>query len=373
MIWLLVGACAVAFGYQVVALAAALRFRSRRDPRGEQTPGISILKPVRGLDPGFYHAIRSHATQDYPEFEILFGVADPEDPAAADIRRLRAEFPAVAIRLIHSTTAAANGKVGVLMDLAAEARHCVILVNDSDIRVPDGYLRAVVSPLEDADVGVVTCLYRASAAELPGIWEALGIATDFAPSALVAPFVGVKEFGLGSTLLFRRDDLDAIGGFAAIAAYIADDYQLAKRITQLPKRVHLSTVVVETSLQGESWRGVWRHQIRWHRTIRVSRGAYVGLPVTMATLWALAAACAGLWQIAAGLLAVRMTMAIFAGWVVLRSPLVARYWWLIPFRDLWGAAVWAAGLTGDSVEWRDRKLRLLPDGRIGGQKIRRHK
>jgi ceramide glucosyltransferase len=364
MIWALLAMCAVAFGYQATAILATLRQLFKRDPSPSRFPGISILKPVRGLDPRFYEAIRSHAAQDYPEFEILFGVADANDEAVGDIRRLQIEFPGLPIRLIHSTTAAPNGKVGVLMDLAAEARHGVLLVNDSDIRVPEGYLRGVVAPLEDEGVGVVTCLYRATATGLAGIWEALGIATDFAPSTLVAPFVGVKEFGLGSTLVFRREDLDAIGGFAAIADYIADDYQLAKRITRLGKRVHLSAIVVETSLQGGSWKGVWEHQVRWHRTIRVSRGAYVGLPVTMASVWAVAAACAGLWWVAAGLLAVRMAMALLAGLGVLRSSLVARWWWLTPARDAWGAAVWAAGLAGSEVQWRDRRLRLMPDGRI---------
>ncbi len=369
MIWGLIAVCGLAFCYQVVAILAMLRHLSRRDPSASRMPGISILKPVRGLDPGFCDAIRSHALQRYPDFEILFGAADAQDPAATQIRRLQAEFPNLAIRLIHATTAAPNGKVGVLIDLAAKARHDILLVNDSDIRVPEGYLQDVAAPLEDVNVGLVTCLYHASSTGLPGIWEALGIATDFAPSTLVAPFVGVKEFGLGSTLLFRREDLDAIGGFHAIADHIADDYQLAKRITQLGKRVHLSTVVVETNLRGDSWKGVWDHQVRWHRTIRVSRGAYVGLPVTMATVWALAAACAGLWWTAAGLLAIRMTMALCAGGGVLRSPLVARWWWLVPLRDLWGAAVWGVGLFGSTVQWRDQELKLNDDGRIMGVQL----
>lgn len=371
LLWVLLYAvCAAAFGYQMVALLATLRQMLRRDPVATVFPSISILKPVRGRDPDFYEAIRSHAlaAANYPgEVELLFGVADTQDAALEDVERLRTEYPALALRVVHSTTYAPNGKVGVLQDLARRARYEVWLVNDSDIRVPETYLQHVVAPLEDAAVGVVTCLYRASAHAFPGRFEALGIATDFAPSTLVAPMVGVREFGLGSTLVFRRADLDAIGGFAALADYIADDYQLAKRITALGRRVHLSKTVVETRLGEETWSGIWHHQLRWCRTIRVSRGAYVGLPVTFASLWALVALAAGLWWLAAPLFAARISMALTAGWRALRSPLVLRMTPLIPARDLWGAAVWAAGLFGTSVRWRGRTLRLLPDGRIERQ------
>jgi ceramide glucosyltransferase len=361
---LLIGVCADALAYQAAAILAVLRHLARRDPRPTRLPPVSILKPVRGRDPRFYEAIRTHAEQSYPEFEMLFGIADPGDPAAGDIRRLQREYPDRAIRLIVSRTEAPNGKAGVLIDLAAEARYELFLVNDSDIHVPAGYLRDLVAPLEDPGVGLVTCLYRADADGLPGIWEALGIVTDFAPSTLVAPMAGVKEFGLGSTLLFRRADLDAIGGFAALAAYIADDYQLGRRITRLGRRVHLSRVVVETALGGR-WRDVWRHQVRWARTIRVSRAAYAGLPVTSATLWAVIAFAAGLTGWAAALLAIRMAMAVLAGWGLLRSQLVWRYALLIPLRDLWGVAVWMVGLFGSRIQWRDRMLTLRPDGTIG--------
>lgn len=364
MIWVLGFGCAVALGYQLTAILASLRHLLRRDPEPTRLPPVSILKPIRGLDPGFAEAILSHAAQDYPEYEILFGVSNPDDPAIAKIEELRRNHPKVPISLHLTPNSAPNGKVGTLAELARHARHSLLLVNDSDIRVPRGYLRAVVAPLEDPRVGVVTCLYRAAARRLPGIWEALGIATDFAPSTLVAPFVGVKEFGLGSTLVFRRGDLERIGGFAALAEYIADDYQLARRITELGLRVHLSTTVVETTLQGDSWAGVWAHQLRWHRTIRVSRGAYIGLPITQASVWAVVAAAAGYPAWGGALLGVRLAMAVVAGWGVVRSQLVWRYFPLIPLRDFWGAAIWVAGLFGTTVTWRGRRLRLTPDGRI---------
>jgi ceramide glucosyltransferase len=361
--WWLV-AC-VAGGYQLFAIAACLWHRRGAGPWPANHLGVSILKPVRGADPGFYDAIRSQAIQDHPQFEILFGIRDPGDAAAAEIQRLIQDFPGIPIRLILCAQDAPNRKVGVLMDLVREARYPLLIVSDSDITVPAGYLHDVTAPLADPSIGLVTCLYRAEADNLPSRFEALAIATDFAPSTLVAPFVGVSEFGLGSTLAFRRADLDRIGGFANIADYLADDYQLGCKLHALGLRNVISKVVVSTRLAAESWRAAWLHQLRWARTIRLSRGGgYAGLPVTFATLWAVAAAIGGVWWLAAPLLAIRYTMAITCGWFVLRSPDVWKYFYLIPLRDLWGVAIWAAGLFGDMVEWRGRRLRLDSEGRI---------
>ncbi len=163
--------------------------------------------------------------------------------------------------------------------------------------------------------------------------------------------MGGKELGLGSTLVFRRSDLEAIGGFEVLADYIADDYQLSK-------------TTVETSLQGESWRQVWAHQVRWHRTFRVSRGAYAGLFVTQASTWALIAALAGFWTLAVATLAARYTMALAPGVGAMRCPLTRRSWFLIPARDWFGTAIWIAGLFGDTVDWRGTKLKLRPDEHI---------
>ena len=359
-------ACLVAAAYQLFAIAACLwhSFRRGASVRFANSP-VSILKPVRGADAGFYQAIRSQAIQDHSQFEILFGVRDATDAAVPEIERLIREFPSGPIRLILCSQDAPNQKVGVLMDLAREARHPVLVVSDSDITVPPGYLRDVTGPLADPNIGLVTCLYRAEADDWPSRFEALAIATEFAPSTLVAPFVGVSEFGLGSTLAFRRADLDRIGGFAAIADYLADDYQLGRRLHALGLRNMISKVVVSTRISANSWRDAWRHQLRWARTIRLSRGAgYAGLPVTFATLWAVVAASCGLWWMALALLAIRYAMAITCGWLVLRSAEVWKYFYVIPFRDLWGVTVWAAGLVGDTVEWRGRRLRLDGEGRI---------
>ncbi len=365
MIWLLAVLTAAAAAYQLIALVATIRhFRGEPGIRSSFSPPVSILKPMYGSDPGLYEALRSHAVQEYPEFEIVFGVRSIDDPCLEDIERLRCEFPNLHIRLVHCRGKAPNGKVAALAEMARQARHSLLLVNDADISVPAGYLRDVVEPLADEATGIVTCLYRAAADHLPGRWEGLGIVTDFAPSTLVAPFVGVSEFGLGSTIAFHREDLAAIGGFQAIGEYIADDYQLGARIHRLGRRNVISRVVVDTHLYASSWSEVWQHQVRWARTIRSSRGAYAGLIITQATFWAVVDAAFGRWWLAAALLALRMIMAITAGWWGLRSRDVLRLWPLIPLRDLWAMAVWMAGMFGRHVRWRDKELTLDSQGRI---------
>lgn len=364
MTYLLLAMAAAAFAYQAMALVAALRHLWRRERPSGFAPPVSILKPVHGLDPHFYDCIRSHAVQDYPDFEILFGVSDPADPAIPEIQRLAAEFPERRIRLLFISSQALNGKVGLLADLASAARHAVLLVNDSDIRVPADYLRRVVAPLEDPQVGVVTCLYRAQAQGWPGRLETVGIATDFTPGVLVAPLVGVSEFALGATLVFRAADLERAGGFAAIANYLADDYQLSRRIRDLGRKVVLSKLVVETWLGDRTWVEVWRHQLRWARTIRFSRGGgYKGLIVTQATLWSLALAASGSWWPAAALFAMRVASGLAVA-VALEDRRTLRDFFLVPLRDLWSTALWIAGLFGAEVEWRGLRLRLDREGRI---------
>jgi len=356
---ILVG-CGIA--YHLLAIAGALRFR-RGNNVPDFHPPVSILKPVRGLDPHFYEAIRSHAIQVYPEFELIFGTADPRDAALGDIERLRREFPHVPIRAVTTGNDAPNGKVGSLEILARHARHEVLLVNDSDILVAPDYLERTIGLLADERVGLVTCLYRARGSSLPSKAEALGIATEFAPSVLVARLLSASGFALGATMAFRASDLAAIGGFASIREYLADDYQLGARIAALGKRVALADPVVETSLGAGSWKDVWKHQVRWSRTIRVSRPAgYAGYLVTQATLWCIVAAACGYWQIALAGSIVRLAAAAAA----MRALGVTNLFGLaaVPLRDLFGFAVWVGGMAGRQVEWRGIRFRLLADGRI---------
>lgn len=364
-----IAVAAVAGGYQITAILACLKHlllqRKKRPGGGSFAPPVSILKPVRGADSGFYDAIQSQARIDYPEYEILFGVRADDTPALNAIRRVQSESPARKIRIVTTVTDTPNGKVGALIDLQNEASFDYLVISDADIRVPVEYLTTVLAPLEDPRTGLVTCLYRTHSDTFAGTFEGLGVETDFAPSAVVAPLVGVDEFAFGSTIALRRSDLIRSGGFEAVADYIADDYQIGKRIHALGLKCVLSETIVDTHLGAEGFLEAWRHQVRWARTIRVSRtGGFIGLFVTFATFWAFILTLLGDWRLGLAVFTVRLIAAATAGIGVMRSKQTARFFFLVPFRDLWAVLVWVAGLLPGRVEWRGRKMKLSSDGRI---------
>jgi ceramide glucosyltransferase len=351
--------------YYALALFAAWRFAPSQSRPGGVLPGVSILKPLHGCDDRLMHAIVSHAQLDYPEFELLLGVRENDTAALAVIRRAQERFPACAIRIVPVTTEMPNGKVGSLIDMAAAAKFPILVINDEDICVERDYLRAVAGPLANPQIGLVTALYRATGASFPARFEALGVATEFAPSVLVARLLGVAEFALGSTMAVRAEDLRRIGGFQAIGDYLADDYQLGAQITRLGLHVAFADTVVETSLGSGSWTGAWKHQVRWARTIRVSRPAgYYGYLFTQATFWACVAAIAGHTQIAAAVVLVRMAAGAITAGAVLKDFAAASRWWMMPVRDLFGFAVATTAIFGRTVEWRGMRLQLSRDGRI---------
>ena len=288
-------------GYFLTAMAAARVFlHQRQAARASFAPGVSILKSLKGLDPGMMDAFRSHCRQSYAgEFELLFGVASLDDPAAAAVEQLQAEFPERAIRLVECPQRlGANGKVSTLAQLVRHAQHDFLLINDSDITVSPRYLEQVMCcfasppfPHEDAErmgqravpVGLVTALYRGRAhGTLPSRLEALGIATDFMAGVLLSKMIeGGLHYGLGSTLAVRREALERIGGFLPLVNHLADDYELGARMAQAGYRVELSNEVVETGVPAYGWRGFFDHQLRWLRTVRDARPwGYVGLVFT---------------------------------------------------------------------------------------------
>ena len=362
MNWIPLALATIPAGYQLTSIIACLKRLQFRQPLTGFTPPVSILKPVHGTDPGFYEAIKSQAEIDYPRYEILFGVSDTNDPALHQIRRLQAEFPAKNIKIVATTTEALNGKVGALIDLERAAAHDTIVISDADIKVPQDYLHKVVAPLENPAIGLVTCLYRAHAQTFAGLFESIGIETDFAPSALVAPMVGVDEFAFGSTIVVRRQDLARAGGLTPIGDFIADDYQIGKRIRALGLQCVLAETIVDTDMGAPSVAAAWRHQVRWARTIRVSRaGGYFGLFVTFATFWSILIALAGFPYIGLALFALRMIAAHIAQVNVMKSKSAGM---LVAARDLAFVAVWIVGLLPGKVEWHGRQMTLTSDGRI---------
>jgi ceramide glucosyltransferase len=368
------GAVSTVVYYALCLWSAAgfLRKRKAADKSVRTTQGVSILKPLRGTDPEMYESFRSHCLQDYLDYEIIFGVSDANDPAVQLVEQLKSEFPQRTIRLmVCHENLGANIKVSNLAQMVREARHEYLIVNDSDIRVEPDYLRRVMAPLNDPQVGLVTCLYRGRAnSTLGSRLESLGIGTDFSAGVLVAQNVenGIR-FGLGSTLAFRRRDLQAVGGFEAIADYLADDYQLGNRIAALGLKVHLSDVVVETFLPCYTLRDFIAHQLRWARTVRDSRfWGYVGLGMTFGLPWAalaliFAQGAAWAWALLALTAALRVTVAIVIGGAVLHDRQVLRGFAMIPLRDIVALGVWIVSFAGHRIVWRGDRFRL-DDGKL---------
>jgi ceramide glucosyltransferase len=333
---------------------------------GGQLPPVSILKPLKGVDPEIWETFCSHCEQDYPEFQLIFGVSDPGDPAIEVVRKLQAKYPSLPIELIVcDRVLGANIKVSNLAQMLPAAHHELLLVNDSDIRVPPDYLRKVIMPFADDSVGLVTCLYRGVASPTLGSrLEALGISTDFVPGVLSARFLeNGLHFGLGSTLAFRRRELEAIGGFEVLLDYLADDYELGRRIAATGKRVELSAATVTTFLPAYTLRQFFRHQLRWSRTIRdARRWGYTGLLFTFGLPWALltllaAHGTAWAWILLGMTFAARLAVGFVAAVVVLHDRQVFRNEvfrniLLLPLRDLIAPFVWAASFFGNRIHWR---------------------
>jgi ceramide glucosyltransferase len=356
-------------GYSLFALWAARSFlKPEPEGRGEFCPPVTILKPVKGLDPAMDEAFASHCRQDYAgEYEILFGVSSLDDPAVAAIERLQKAFPERAIRIVLCPEKLGpNGKLSNLVQMLPHAQYDHFVLNDSDIAVGRKYLARMMAPMADARVGLVTAPYRGrSEASFGSRLEALGISTDFFPGVLVARYIekGIR-FGLGSTLAFSRLALVSAGGFEPLVTQLADDYELGARIAKAGFRVHLSHEVVETSVPKYKFADFAAHQLRWGRTVRASRpGGYFGLIVTYGLAWAtlnLIASAGNPVSLALFSLVflTRMGMALGIGVGILGDRQVMRYLWMLWPRDVIALGIWAWGYASDTVIWRGERFRL---------------
>jgi len=383
--WVTTVLAVAGMGYFVAAMVAARVFIfARRSPIQAFAPGVSILKSLKGLDPGMLDGFRSHCRQTYAgEFEMLFGVSSPDEPAAEAVAHLQREFPQLAIRLVMCPLRlGTNGKVSTLVQMLPQARYDFLLINDSDITVGPRYLERVMAqfaeiPKPDAStigkekkpVGLVTTLYRGKAHGTFGSrLEALGIATDFMAGVLLARLIeGGLRYGLGSTLAVRRRALMEIRGFEALVDHLADDYELGARVARAGYRVVLSGEVVETSVSSYDWRGFVDHQLRWLRTVRDARPVgYAGLIFTHGLAWALLNLLAsGLSPLSLWLLAMsfflRLTLAMMVGAEVLGDHQVLPSLWLLPLRDVVAMGLWVAGFAGNTIVWRGERF-LVKDG-----------
>lgn len=361
--------------YCIMALWASRRFERTAAPSqlagcGENTtfaPGISILKPVKGVDAHMHAGLTSHCAQNYAgPFEILFGVS-LDDPAVAEIARLRVEHPHLNIRLIECPARLGpNGKLSNLTQMLPHATHEHILVNDSDILVSPDYLTHIAAAFQQKNIGLVTAPYIGIAGKT--LWsklEALGISTDFIPGVLVARSLeGGLRFGLGSTLATTKSALAAIGGFASLTDQLADDYELGARLHRAGYNIALLHETVATSVPPYTFRAFCDHQLRWSRSTRDSRRAgYVGLGITYVLPWAILAILASggaLWSLTLFSIALlaRVAVALFIGVGLLRDGQVLRDFLLLPVRDLFGLLFWAWSYASDTVVWRGERFRL---------------
>jgi ceramide glucosyltransferase len=336
-------------------------------------PGVSVLKPMKGIDARMYAGLVSHCQMRYAgDVELLFGVNSLDDPAVAEIARLRVEYPKMDIRLVECPEMlGANGKVSNLTQMVPRARFEHVVINDSDIRVSPNYLTRVMAPFASQVTGLVTVPYVGRATG--GLWsrlEAMGIATDFMVGVFTArKLEGAVRFGLGSTLATTKTALATIGGYAMLSDQLADDYELGARLSAIGYRVELVPEVVETSVPAYSFRAFCEHQLRWSRGTRDSRkGGYLGLGVTYMVPWALAAVVASgaeLWSLSLLSLAllVRIAGALTVGVGILNDVFVLRYLLLLPLRDCFGLFFWAWSYASNEVVWRGQTF-VLSDGRL---------
>lgn len=363
--------------YSLIVLYSAIEFfgsKSRGTGHDLPLPTVTILKPLKGLDPDLYENLSTFCRQDYPNaFQLIFGVADPTDPAIAAVRQLQTTYPTVAIDLvIDSRVYGTNYKVSNLHNMYAHARHDVILIADSDIRVEPDYLRRVVAPLRDPAIGIVSCLYKAvRKAGLPTLIEALFINTDFAAMVMAARIVEKPSYAFGATMAMRRETLDSIGGFLSIRNYLADDYYLGHRVAARGLVSVLSDVVVETVLDVGSWRRLAQHQVRWARTYRTVRpGGYFGSIFTHATLWSVlnllySGFSSTSVAIAAGVVALRVGCASALCFRYLGTDNSLAHMLLVPIKDLFISAVWLASFLGNTIKWSGHDFRVL----LGGEMV----
>ncbi|MFN0087128.1 MAG: bacteriohopanetetrol glucosamine biosynthesis glycosyltransferase HpnI [Blastocatellia bacterium] len=361
--------------YGIAAAAGLLWFADRRRQRALGTayaPPVTIFKPVRGADAEAYENFASFCRQDYPAFQLLFGAREESDPAVPIIRRLQEDFPEREIDLVISSEEIGhNPKVSNLWNMFPRARHDMLLIVDSDIRVTPGYLRRVVAPMQRPEVGMVTCLYRGTNATTPaGLLENIGISSTFGPEVCASRALEGIAFALGSTIVMRRELLEQIGGFPAVANHLADDFMLGNLAARAGCEVVLSDCIVEHVSGPDTIEAMLRHQLRWGRSTRISRPwGYRGLILTYGTATALLAlpawgfAAPG-WRLLGVTLLARFLPVFLIGAFGLKDRALARYFWLVPIRDLITFGIWVLSFAGDEVEWRGIRYRVLPSGAL---------
>jgi ceramide glucosyltransferase len=356
--------------YCVLVIIATRRFILVTRPRSGETPPISILKPLCGYDEGLEENLRSFFEQDYPNYEVLLGVHREDDPAAVLATKIIREYNGrVEARLIITgESPIPNAKAFSLNRLVREARHDLLVMSDSDVRVQAALLASLAQEFQEESVGLITCPYRA----VPGksLWsrlEAIGMNTELLGGVLVARMMEGMRFALGCTVAVRRSVLEHMGGFAYLQEFLAEDFVIGQRTAELGHRVLLSSYVIEHRIGSQGFVANLGHRLRWARSTRRSRpSGYWGQIFTYPLPWALLlwAAYPLAWPVVPLTLVLRCAAAAATARYVLCDPITQRQWWLLPVQDILAVLVWISGFVGDTIVWRDRKCTVLRDGRL---------
>ncbi len=363
----------LSLAYYLFAIFAARRFFSKKPPAPlDHYPPVSILIPLCGADSRAYENYAALCRQDYPCLQIVFGVRDPGDSSIALVDRLKKDFPETQMDLaVSRAEIGRNPKVNNLNNMLPFARHDVLVLMDSDIRIGPDFLKKVVAELVENSGGLLTCLYRAGEAPgLPSMLEAAGITAEFGPGVLIAEVTAGISFAFGAAIIMERRALQAAGGFPAIADYLADDYMIGNLVRKAGLPVRLSRCVVETVLSRLSFPAFILHQIRWARGIRAcGRLGHTGSMIANGTILALlylvlsGFSSAGWWLLAA-VVVLRAATAWFVGVRSMGDVALKRRMPLVFARDLFSFFFWCAAMTGNTVEWRQKKFRIDRDGKM---------
>ena len=356
-------AAIASLGYTAAAIAASAHFGRREREQAEGQPPVTLLVPLRGAEPLLEENLRAFAEQNYPELQLVLGVAHADDPALPIARRVAAAFPGRRIDIdIGEVAGARNPKLANVLSMMRLVRNTTLILADSDTRVDADYVRAVTAPLQSPEIGAVTCLFAGVPdGTFASKLGAMFMNEQFIPSALVDRLFGPLRHCFGPTNAFRSAVLQSIGGFEALAPHLADDFMLGHLIAQRGLRVVISKYVIRTMVSDSTLPILWEHELRWHRTIRgLQPLGYAGMFLTFPVPLALLAFALAPRRVPAGaLLATAILARIALQRVAARAlgvPPAAL--WLIPARDCFGLAVWARGLTGRNVRWRGAPLQM---------------
>jgi|AMFO01.1.fsa_nt_gi hopanoid biosynthesis associated glycosyl transferase protein HpnI len=363
------GLGAIVLLYPLLAIAGQWAWSRRCGRDAGSLPPFSILKPLCGLEEHLYGNLRSFCEQRYPRFEVVFGVHSRRDPALAVVRRLQREFPHIPMTVVvQGTNGGPNRKIGNLAAILEHASFEHLVFSDSSTRVDPDYLRNLAACLDEEDVGVVTCLYRAQpTSSRHSRLAALYMNLSFTPSIMLGWMLGMRDFGFGATLALRRSHLAVIGGLKTLADHLADDYMLARMLRRHGLRTVLSPHLVDTVVDESSFSSLWRHEMRWVRAVRMLQPVGHAASIVTHTLplsllaYTLIATLPLAWLLPSSALALRLGTAVAAA-VWNRLPAADILW--LPLRDFLTFAVWVGSYCGRRVHWRGRVFELARDGAI---------